>query len=124
MDKIQKLQDPQLVADFQHFFGVHRKDVSGSKKEYIQRGQWSTSAPGSQSRGWKSKLMDRYLDEQSSKKDLYYRSKCEMLTVPEPAHKTHTRQDSAASNTSVASDVSSGNGKTSYVTFNVDFPHI
>lgn len=108
MEIIQKLQDPQLVADFQHFFGVHRKDVKSSKKHYIGKDELFNSAPALQNRAWESKHMDKYLDEQSVKQGLHCRSKCETLAAPDPSQKTHSCQDAASSNTSVASDAGNG----------------
>ncbi|XP_042235412.1 sphingosine-1-phosphate phosphatase 2-like isoform X1 [Homarus americanus] len=107
MDILQKLQDPQLVADVQHFFGVHRKNAKVGQKNYVDGDHILSSQTSLQNRHTNMNLMDRYLDEQSGKQGLQVRRKYQ-----KEMHKTHIRQDSAASVSSTASDGSNGSGRT------------
>nr|XP_053630234.1 sphingosine-1-phosphate phosphatase 2-like isoform X1 [Cherax quadricarinatus]XP_053630235.1 sphingosine-1-phosphate phosphatase 2-like isoform X1 [Cherax quadricarinatus] len=106
MDVLQKLQDPQLVANFQHLFGIRRVEATRVKK-YVGSNHLCASVSNSHNREIKTNIMERYLDEQSSKQGLHLRRKYKRLADTD-THKTHSRQDSAVSITSVASDSSNG----------------
>lgn len=101
MNLIDRLQDPQLVAEFQHLFGVRRKDrerdARGGAAERLE-------AAGASSEN----LLGRYLGEQECQNGVASRRSCQHLSVPDARHKTHFRQGSTAS---VASDCSTGSGE-------------
>lgn len=108
MDLIKTLQDPHLVASFQHFFGIRRVGTPGSNKKYINGDQFGgASASYSHTKEPTPSLTKHYLNDQSRIQGLQLCRKCDRLTETK-TRKTHTRQDSAAS---AASDGSNGSGR-------------
>lgn len=118
MNLLHKLQDPQLVADCQHYFGVRRladgpsktptkkhyyeKQNGGSKLadyKYCKQREFSTdSSCGS------GELMDRFLGHSGG-------GKCGRQGTARSRNKTHARQGSSASVTSLGSDGEGGKGE-------------
>lgn len=127
MNLLHKLQDPQLVADCQHYFGVRRVTESlktqTSKRYYERSGraklddnsyckQREFSADSSCGGG---ELMDRFLG-QSSNGRVGGGAKSGRKSLARHQNKTHARQDSSASVTSLGSDGEGGKGEWRAVT--------
>lgn len=103
MDILERLRDPCLVADFQHYFGIRRKEDG---KVYIPADMNEvTSVEKSE-----CTFMDWYLQDQTATKGLKPRTS--KLSAPEVEYKTHVRHGSA---TSVASDSCVERGKPSFI---------
>ncbi|KAK4292815.1 hypothetical protein Pmani_034442 [Petrolisthes manimaculis] len=118
MDIFERLRDPCLVADIQHYFGVRRKE--DGKSYYPPDDETiATTHTNDNSTSTNCTLLDRYLQQQQLKSTqnktltldekqqqienisgLEPRHRSNQLTVPEVDCKTHIRQGSTASDTS------------------------
>ncbi|XP_050697313.1 sphingosine-1-phosphate phosphatase 2-like [Eriocheir sinensis] len=120
MNLLHKLQDPQLVADCQHYFGVRRladePSRTPTKKHYYEKQnggsefadykyckQREFSAESSCGSG---ELMDRFLGHSGGGG-----GKCGRQGTARSRDKTHARQGSSASVNSLGSDGEGGKGK-------------
>ncbi|XP_069971415.1 sphingosine-1-phosphate phosphatase 2 [Penaeus vannamei] len=101
MNLIDRLQDPQLVAEFQHLFGVRRKNRERDVARDAVEKQEVAGAT-------RENLLNRYLGEQTHQNGVVSRRRCQQLPIPDAHHKTHFRQGSTAS---IASDCSTGSGR-------------
>lgn len=101
MNLVDRLQDPQLVADFQRLFGVRRKSCKRGVARDASEGQEGSGTS-------RENLLDRYLGDQRHQNESMTQRRCQQLPVPDVHHKTHIRQGSTAS---VASDCSTGSGE-------------
>ncbi|XP_042878618.1 sphingosine-1-phosphate phosphatase 2-like [Penaeus japonicus] len=101
MNLVDRLQDPQLVADFQRLFGVRRKSCKRGVARDASEGQEGSGTS-------RENLLDRYLGDQRHQNESMTQRRCQQLPVPDVHHKTHIRQGSTAS---VASDCSTGSGR-------------
>lgn len=122
MNLLHKLQDPQLVADCQHYFGVRRladgSSRTPSKKHYYEKQNEPSkladhknckrrefSADSSCGSG---ELMDRFLGHSGGGGG---GGRCGRQGTPRLRDKTHARQGSSASVTSLGSDGEGGKGE-------------
>ncbi|KAG0727911.1 Sphingosine-1-phosphate phosphatase 1 [Chionoecetes opilio] len=105
MNILHKLRDPQLVAQIQHFFGVHRKD---SEKNPKQSRYYEPQNPNP---GYNSGF-DGGKEESAEDSWVTQRSKWsgQGQDATRSQGKTHARQGSEASVTSLASDGEGGKG--------------
>lgn len=105
MNLIDRLQDPQLVAEFQHLFGVRRKNRERDVARDAVEKQEVAGAT-------RENLLNRYLGEQTHQNGVVSRRRCQQLPIPDAHHKTHFRQGSTAS---IASDCSTGSGEAQWI---------
>lgn len=92
MDILERLRDPWLVADFQHYFGIRRNPEVG--KVYVATDKNEMTGVEKSD----CTFMDWYLQDQTAQ-GLHARTS--KLSVPQAECKTHVRQGSAASDSSV-----------------------